>query len=262
MPTSDADGPNCTANSVNAPVIVANPLCVGVPPAGIVPLMSLSSIHAGPSATYSTAKEPNSAAGGGASVSSSSVRDGSEAALLEIAPSAKPSTMSDPVNRGLGSVRGIELPLPTSASSSAARGSQRMSLLISLGRWAATRADRLAPSRSPAKSTLVAPVISLSSSIAVSTSSHQPFKVSLAGVAVGVASSEVVEPQHMKTGSHQASRQLPHSTISKDLLVTHWMAEQHGLHLAEICLSRFIVAEEAPLAATKVKRSHRAHVLA
>src|SRR5262249_19524206 len=87
-------------------------------------------------------------------------------------------------------------------------------------------------------------------------------KVSLASVAEGVASPEVVEPQHVKTGSNQAGRQLPHGAIGKDLLVTHRMAEQHGTHLAEIRRGRLVVTKKAPLTVTKVKCRHNTHAFA
>src|SRR6185437_13887627 len=86
-------------------------------------------------------------------------------------------------------------------------------------------------------------------------------KVTLASVAVGVASPEVIEPQHMKTDSNQAGRELPHGPISKDLLVVDGMAQQHGSHPAGIRQSRLVIAEKTPLTATEVKRRHRAHAL-
>src|SRR4029079_4943296 len=69
-------------------------------------------------------------------------------------------------------------------------------------------------------------------------------EVSLPSVAIGVASSKIVESQHMKTCSNEASGQLPHAAIGKNLLVAHWMAEQGRLHLAGTCRSRFVVAKK------------------
>src|ERR1700753_3160277 len=102
-------------------------------PEGIEPVVSLSSIHAGASATYSTAKGSNSVGDGGPPVRSRSVLGGNKAALLEIALRAKPSTMSDPTKTGFPLARRLEDPHVATAISSAARGSQRMRLVISSG---------------------------------------------------------------------------------------------------------------------------------